>query len=114
MPVPIVGGVIAIISGAVARILAIETLKFIATRALIIGAFTLILPVVLYNVFTTIMQETMNLVSTEIQTSGVTGAMVQLTGMAGWIGTQINLAGCFSIFLSAVALRFTLSFIRGG
>jgi hypothetical protein len=107
-------GIVALIGGGLAKLLTVETLKFVAFRALIIGSLTLVLPVVLYNVFTRILQETMDICSANIASGGITGGMVELTGMAGWIAQQINLSGCFSIFLSAVALRFTLSFIRGG
>jgi hypothetical protein len=110
-PIAALGGVIA---GALGRILAVESLKWIATRALVIGSMTLILPVVLYNVFTGIMEEILTIVTNEIQGGGVSSVMIQITGLAGWIGTQINIAGMLSIFLSAVALRFVLAMIRGG
>jgi len=112
MAVPVIGGLISIISAGIARLLTIETLKFIATKALIIGAMTLILPVVLYNVFTTLLQEMIDIASTQIGGAGLSSAVVNLTGLAGWIAIQINLASCLSIFLSAVALKWVLGFIR--
>lgn len=37
---------------------------------------------------------------------------LQLTGFGGWIATQLNLQGCFAIMLSALSVRFILSFLR--
>ena len=108
MPLPIVAGVISVLGAGFAKTLSIESVKFIATRAMLYTLFTLILPVILYNVFTRILQEMMDLASSEIQATGLQATVIQLTGMGGWIGEHLRIPECFALVMSAVGLAFTL------
>lgn len=115
MALPLVGaawGVMALIGGAVAKMLSVETVKFVATRAMMYTLFTIVLPVVLYNVFTRILYEIIEYINAELAGSGMDGTMVQLTGMGAWIADQIQLPLAMSIFLSAVSLRWVISIIK--
>ena len=111
MPLPIVAG-LGVVGGLIAKTLSVETVKFIATRALLYGLFTLVLPVVIYNVLTRIMSEMMDYVASQSGSVSTDGYMIQLTGMAGWIANELSLVTCFSMVLSAYALRFVISIIK--
>ena len=100
------------ILGAFAKLLSTETLKFVATRAMLYSLFTLVLPVILYNVFSMILSETLTYAVSKAGSANFQGSVVQLTGMAAWIADRIDLAQCVSIFLSACGLRFVLSFFH--
>lgn len=93
----------------VAKLLSFETLKFIATRAMLLSLFTLVLPVVLYNVYTGIVSEVLTYAGGLV--GSVDPAVIQLTGMAAWIAEKINLGQAMSMYLSACGLRFVLSFL---
>jgi len=111
MPIPIIG-VIAALAGVAGKLLATESIKFIATRALLYTLFTLVLPVILYNVFAKILQETLTYAMNQAGSASFEGSVVHLTGIAAWIADNIYLSQAMSIFLSAVALRFVLSMIK--
>jgi len=102
---------LSLIGGVFAKFLTIDMAKFLATRALLLSLFTLVLPVVLYNVFTMILEEILNYSSSLVSSSGFSSTIFELTGFAGWIATQINLSASLSIFFSAVAFRYVLSLI---
>ena len=103
---------IAVLGGLAARTLSVGVLKFVATRALLYGLFTLVLPVVIYNVLIRIYREVMEYIGSQVGAVGTEGYLIQLTGMAGWIAEQINLIPAFSLFLSAISLRFVLDMIK--
>lgn len=111
MPLPIIGA-IGVIGGVIAKSLSVEVIKFIATRALLYGLFTLVLPIVIYNVLIRIYREGMEYIAGQTGTIETTGYIIELTGMAGWIADRINLIQCMSLVLSAYAIRFLISFIK--
>lgn len=104
----------AIVSAVVAfigRIVSIETLKFVAYRAMILTALTIILPAVLYKVIGTLFMEMSTFAYSQISEAGVPPLSLQLTGLAGWMASSMNLEASISVVLSAVSLRFVLNLI---
>ena len=51
MPLPVVAGILSVIGASLAKLFTVDVAKFIALKILAIALFTLILPVVLYNLF---------------------------------------------------------------
>jgi len=111
MPLPIVGGLIAVVGAGIAKALAIETIKMVAIQAILYTLFTLILPVVLYNVFTRIMQEMMELASDEVAAGGMEAVVLQLTGMGGWLAENLQMPAAMALIMSAVGLSFVLKML---
>lgn len=105
------GSIIAFLGGVAARFLTVGVAKYIAVKALLIGLFTLVLPVILYNVFTRILQEIISEATNRIGVSGMSSVVFTLSGFGAWIGTNIQAPAAFSIIISAVALRFSLNLI---
>lgn len=108
MPIPIVGALIGVMGAGIAKTLTVETAKMVAFRIIIYSLITLVLPAILYNVFTRIMSEMINLASSEISSSGLQGTVIQLTGMGGWLGIHLQVPAALAIVLSATGLAFTL------
>lgn len=95
------------------KFLTIEFAKAALIRALILTAFTLILPVVLYNVFTLIQGEILDYVAGQVSASGVEGSMIELVGIGAWVGNLLQIPQAVSFLLSCGLCRFTVSMIRG-
>lgn len=106
------GAIVAAIGGVFARFLAVDALKFIATRVLVVTALTLVLPVVLYNVFTEILQHVITYAQSAVNPGTFSGAVFDFVGLGAWFAIHIRLAQCFSVFLSALSLRWVLGFLR--
>lgn len=111
MALPIVGGIIAAIAGAIAKLISIETLKLVVMRYLWVGLLTLTLPVVLYNVYAKIVKEVMNYANAQVAGAGMSATVWDFTSLGAWLAINMNLTGVFSIITSALIVRYTLHFI---
>jgi hypothetical protein len=106
------GAIVAVIGGLFARFLAVDALKFIAYRLMIVTALTLVLPVVLYNVFTELLQHLITYSNNAVSAGSFSGAVFDFVGLGAWVAIHIKLSQCFSVFLSALSLRWVLGFFR--
>jgi hypothetical protein len=104
------GGVGAIVAQFV-RIFAVEGLKYMAWRGFLYFIVFMALPVVIYNVASDLIFDLMAYAVGAVGDAGLSPVIVQITGLGGWIGQQINLESSMAIIMSAVATRFALSFI---
>jgi len=107
-----VAALIGVVGGAVAKLLSVETLKFIAMRAMMLSLFTVILPVVLYNVANSLLNDYLAYVSSVLPGSGYEGAIIELSGLGAWLAQRLQLVSCVSIFLAGVNLRWLISFFK--
>lgn len=105
----LLGGIL----GGVLKFLTVEGAKAILIRALLLTAMTLVLPVVLYNVFSLIVSETLEYASSYVGASGLTGVVIQLTGVAAWMGDHLKVVEAVSFLLSCSLCRFVISMVRG-
>lgn len=103
--------VIAAIAGYGAKMLADRVLMWIAIKALLLTLFILVLPVVLKNFFIWILEFINEIIMSKISDTDLQASMIQLTGLAGYMGNLMKLPQCFNVILSAVAVRITLNFI---
>jgi hypothetical protein len=101
------GGII----GSIGKFLSVETLKFLAWRALIMFIVFIALPVVLYNVLSGLMFDFIEYAMSYVTEQNFQSPVVQLTGLAGYIASQIQLVQVVSLALSFVAIRFVMRFI---
>lgn len=112
MALPFLAPVVATIVGAIAKTVSVETLKFAATRALIIAVVGTLLPVVLYNLINSILLEYIQYAQGVIPSGdGLTSVVVSFTGIAGYMAVQLKLPEAFSLVMSAAALRWSLNCI---
>ena len=103
--------IVAAMGALLAKFLGASTLKFLAMKALAITITTLVLPVVLFNVFVKIQETIMNYAVNHVSSSGVGAVTIELSGMGAWLGEQLQVSLCLSIIMSAVATRFVLNMI---
>jgi hypothetical protein len=99
-----------LIAGA-GQAISVETLKFIAWRALMMFLVFVALPIVLYNVLTGIVFDFMDFSMSYLTGQGISQFTVQLTGMGAYIASKIQLVQAFSVYMSFVAIRFIMRFI---
>lgn len=107
-----IGALLGPIIAALAKLFTFEGLKYLATRAMLLTLFTLVLPVVLYNVYSGIVSELLTWTSSQVTGSSLTGSVISLTGVGAWLADQLRLPQCLSLLLSALGLRFALSAIH--
>ena len=104
--------IIPTIVASVLKFFTYDVAKWVIQKAFLYGLFTLVLPVVLFKLFSKILLWTMEYCQSVITVSGgVPSTMVELTQMGAWMADCTRLPECISIFLSALALKFTLQMI---
>jgi len=109
--VPLFTGLAAWIGSFVAKIVSVETLKFLAWRAFILFLVFVCMPIVLFNVGVDLI---FKLLEAAMEYTGgleMESLTVELTGIAGYIGSQIYIAQAFGIYMAAIATRFVMGFI---
>ena len=103
--------IVAVIGGMIAKLFGASALKFLATKALLLTITTLVLPVILFNVFVKIQESIMTYALSQVSGSGVSSATIQIAGVGAWIGQEIQLPLCMSMVMTAVATRFVLNML---
>lgn len=112
MPIPLLAPVVATIVGAIAKTVSVEGLKWIATRGLLVALVGGMLPVVLYNLFNQILLEFITYAASQNPDAGnLSSVVIQITGLGGWMATQLKLPQAFALVCSAAALRTALNMI---
>ena len=94
-----------------AKLFSIETIKFLAWRALILFIVFIALPVVLYNIFTGLIFDFLDYALSFLSSQGLSSHVVSLSGMGAYIASQIRLPEAFSVYLSYVGIAFLMRFI---
>jgi len=88
---------------------------FSALRFVLYGLFTLILPIILWNIFVEITELVLGLLSSYfsgIQTPGnITLSLASLGSLAVWLGSQLRLGEAFTMFISGLTIRLTVDII---
>lgn len=97
--------------GSIGKLISVETIKFIAWRALIMFLMFVALPVVLYNVFTGLIFDFMDYGMSYITGSGVSAFTIEITGLGAYIASKIQLVQAVSVYMSFVSIRFLMRFI---
>ena len=109
--ITVLGSLFAGVVGSIARLFSVETLKFIAWRALVMFLMFVALPVVLYNVFTGLLFDFMDYAMSFMTGQGVSAFTMEFTGIGAYIVGKIQLVQAFSVFMSFVGIRFLMRFI---
>ncbi len=111
MALPAVGAILSFLGGWFARLLGSAVVRAIALRAMLLALFVTVLPRVLYNLLSEVTQEIFDIVSAQVGTSHVGAQVLQVAGLAGWFAIQLHIPEAFSLIMTAVAFRVTISFI---
>lgn len=107
-----IGGFVSSFGAAISSLVGLKVVEFTAAKAFWLFMFTVVLPLLLYNVCvmvaTSFMTASINVFQSTANPSSLS---IQLTGIAGWIANQIYLPQAFSTYMSAVAARVIIQFI---
>jgi hypothetical protein len=91
------------------------TNHFSALRLVLYGLFTLILPVILWNLFVEITETVLGLLGSffsNIQTPGnITLSITSLGSLAVWMANQLRLPEAFTMLISGLTIRLTVDII---
>jgi len=88
----------------------IDVIKWVAFRGFIIAVIGTLLPLALIKTWNMISQNLFEAVQGMAENGEIwNGSVVELTGLAGWLGTQLRLVEAVSIILTALAIRFVFS-----
>lgn len=93
------------------RLITIETVKFLAFKALVIFVIFVAFPLVLYNLFLELFQDIMNYTITFLQGSISDPFVFQVTGLGAYLAEQIRLVEAFTVYMMYVQVRFLMRFI---
>jgi hypothetical protein len=91
------------------------TNHFSALKVVLYGLLTLILPVLLWNLFVEITEMLLNLLGSyfsNIQTPGnITLSLRSLGSLAVWMSNQLRLPEAFTMLISGLTIRLTVDMI---
>jgi hypothetical protein len=105
----VIGAILSFLSGWFARLLGAGAIRAVIWKGIIYALFVAILPTVLYNLFSLILQEFLSIASS--YGSQGQSIVVTFTGFIGWLAYNLKIPEAFSMLLSALAFRVTISFI---
>lgn len=104
-------GIIAWLAGAFASAIGYSAVRFVAWKLVIYAVIVTIVPIIVMNIVYSIIEKSMALAATAQGQSGITGHVIQLTGLAAWFAIHLKLVEGFSLIMSAITLRISLRLI---
>jgi len=88
---------------------------FSALRVVLFALFTIILPIILWNLFVEISEFALNLLASYfsgVQTPGkITLPLASLGSLAVWLAGQLRLPEAFTMLISGITIRLTVDII---
>lgn len=99
---------------AAAAALTLKAVVFLGLKGLAIFMLFTAVPIMLYNVLSSVITDIMTSMLDYISTlEGVDpgNLIISLSGMGGYIATQIMLPQCFSVFMTFLSLRWVLNIV---
>lgn len=92
---------------------ALDLVKWLALRALLLGCILTLVPIAIYKGWALISEKLFTYLGSTMNTADIwDGTMIELTGLAAWVGTNLRFSECFSVLASAAMFKFTLSLIK--
>lgn len=86
---------------------------WLATKVFVYAFSFVALPLILFNVWLYVGEKILTAVAGFLsQQSFYSGAIVDLTGLAGWLGQCLRFSDCLSVLLTAATVRFILGVAR--
>jgi len=99
------------IAGYITTLLGSTVARFAAWKTIIWVIVVSVFPVILYNVFSRLISDYIQIIQTYSQGAVGNPYVIQLTGLAAWLSVQLRLAEAFSVLVSAIMFRFALKMI---
>jgi len=86
---------------------------YLALKIFIIGAMTIILPLILKNIIVWLFASLVSIVQAQVGDLSFAPVVIEMTGLGAWLAIKTQLPLAFSIVMSCVATRFVLNMIPG-
>lgn len=106
------GSLIGLAIGWLLKHFTFEVAKYVAFRAMIIVLMFTLGPIVLFKGWTMIVQYLMAYAGSYAEGQSLTGQMIQLVGIAAYLGEKIKIAEGVSIFLTFLGVSFVFRMLR--
>lgn len=90
----------------------IETVKVLIWKAFLLFLVVVVTPIMLYNVLGDFLFDLILYGVNYISGLDIQPITIQLTGIAGYIGSQIGIHDIVAAYMTAVATRFNLAILR--
>ena len=95
----------------VTKLLTDNLLRFIATKALLVTLFVVVLPIILNNFVYELLSLAMSAVNDFSTYGDLPPLVAQFTGLAGWFLQVLRIPDAFSVVISALSVRVFLDHI---
>ena len=105
------GGVLAWLSGFAANLFSNDVVQFIALKVVLYTLFVTILPIVLNNVFKSIIDGMISIANSATVGGGAPSMVIEFTGAAAALIQIVGLPFAFSVIIAACAFKLTLRMI---
>ena len=99
----------AFLSGLFAQLFATSAAWYVGLKALLVTLIMVVLPILLTNFFASIVSGILTLAGEQF--AGSESIVAELTGVAAYIATQLELPAAFAVIFSAFAAKFVLKLI---
>lgn len=110
--IPVIIGIGSTIAGRIGERALLSVAIAVALKGLLITLLYVGLPIVLYNVYNRIAAGIIDKALSYMTGVDTSAVVVQLSGIAGWIASTMQLSDSLSIILTAVSVRFSLALVR--
>lgn len=108
----IIGALMRWLLGAFTRLFGLMSANMLATKIILTSVFVLLLPVVLNNLIYSLLETAMATVQAHAGSmDGDINPVISFVGTAGYFAQELGFVSAISIIMSAMFVRFTLSFI---
>ena len=104
-------GALSWFSSLAGRFLSDNVLKFAAWKVLLFSLLTVSLPVVVKNIFVWLFEQIVSIAQQNADFSQLASVVLEFTGFAAYLAVRLQLSDCFSILITALAIRTVLNFI---
>lgn len=104
-------GILQWFSSAFSRFFTDHSLYFIAKKTLYFAFLTVTVPIVLKNLVGSLFTEMADIASTALSSGTFQSAVLELTGLSAWMADKLMLQDCLAVLVTALVLKFKLSFI---
>ncbi|MHB8121342.1 MAG: hypothetical protein ACYDG4_04230 [Desulfuromonadaceae bacterium] len=105
------GAILAYMGSAMATVFADSVLKWIAFKAVMVFLFVVVVPLLLNNFLYDVIEIMMNFSNNQAAGSTEFNGAMSFSGFTAWLIECFRLPEVFSIYVSALVLRVTLSMI---
>ena len=104
-------GLLVWLGSAFASALGYSAVRFVAWKVVVYTLLVTVVPIIFTNIVYSLIESAISLVGSAQSQYGVSGYIMQLTGLAAWLAQEMYLVEGFSLIMSAVLFRLAIRMI---